>query len=108
MVTNCSDWRQSVKAVVLGTCRRFWMIEGVGQKRVAMGMCARLLRAVGFVALLVVGFAFGVTVVTVPGGSADAQSASSIVIEGNRRVEAETIRSYFKPSRRGIERGPDR
>jgi len=63
-----------------------------------MGMCARLLRAVGFVALLVVGFAFGVTVVTVPGGSAYAQSASSIVIEGNRRVEADTIRSYFKPT----------
>src|SRR3954470_12204994 len=26
-----------------------------------------------------------------------AQTASSIVVEGNRRVEAETIRSYFKP-----------
>lgn len=26
-----------------------------------------------------------------------AQSASSIVVEGNRRVEADTIRSYFKP-----------
>ena len=28
---------------------------------------------------------------------ASAQSASSIVVEGNRRVEVETIRSYFKP-----------
>src|ERR1700752_4668382 len=28
---------------------------------------------------------------------AAAQSASSIVVEGNRRVEAETIRTYFKP-----------
>ena len=36
--------------------------------------------------------------VTVPGGRAYAQSASSIVIEGNRRVEADTIRSYFKPT----------
>src|SRR3954469_23229464 len=26
-----------------------------------------------------------------------AQTASSIVVEGNRRVEAETIRSYFRP-----------
>ena len=26
-----------------------------------------------------------------------AQTASSIVVEGNRRVEADTIRSYFKP-----------
>ena len=30
-------------------------------------------------------------------GVAVAQSANSIVVEGNRRVEAETIRSYFKP-----------
>ncbi len=29
--------------------------------------------------------------------SAVAQTASSIVVEGNRRVEVETIRSYFKP-----------
>jgi len=28
---------------------------------------------------------------------AAAQMASSIVVEGNRRVEADTIRSYFKP-----------
>ncbi len=27
-----------------------------------------------------------------------AQTASSIVVEGNRRVEADTIRSYFKTS----------
>jgi outer membrane protein insertion porin family len=30
-----------------------------------------------------------------------AQSASSIVVEGNRRVEADTIRSYFKPGPNG-------
>ncbi|MDP1883297.1 MAG: hypothetical protein Q8K88_10485, partial [Bradyrhizobium sp.] len=29
--------------------------------------------------------------------AAVAQSAASIVVEGNRRVEVETIRSYFKP-----------
>ena len=28
---------------------------------------------------------------------AAAQTASSIVVEGNRRVEADTIRTYFKP-----------
>ncbi|WP_315838260.1 outer membrane protein assembly factor BamA [Bradyrhizobium prioriisuperbiae] len=32
---------------------------------------------------------------------AAAQSAASIVVEGNRRVEAETIRSYFKPDAAG-------
>jgi len=30
-----------------------------------------------------------------------AQTASSIVVEGNRRVEADTIRSYFKPGPNG-------
>jgi len=32
---------------------------------------------------------------------AAAQTASSIVVEGNRRVEADTIRSYFKPGPNG-------
>jgi outer membrane protein insertion porin family len=35
--------------------------------------------------------------VTTVASPAAAQSASSIVVEGNRRVEAETIRTYFKP-----------
>ncbi len=47
---------------------------------------------------LVVGsLAFGLATA----GGAAAQSAQSIVVEGNRRVEAETIRSYFKPGRGG-------
>ena len=32
-----------------------------------------------------------------PAGVALAQSVSAIVVQGNRRVEADTIRSYFKP-----------
>ena len=32
-------------------------------------------------------------------GAAVAQSVNAIVVEGNRRVEAETIRSYFSPAR---------
>ncbi len=38
---------------------------------------------------------------TVTAGVAYAQGASSIVVEGNRRVEASTIRSYFKTGPRG-------
>jgi len=38
------------------------------------------------------------TIVSTP---ATAQTASSIVVEGNRRVEADTIRSYFKPGPNG-------
>jgi outer membrane protein insertion porin family len=77
-------------------------LEGVGQKRVPMGMCARVLRAAGLTALLLGGVVFGVAVVTVPGSYAYAQSAGSIVVEGNRRVEADTIRSYFKSAGGGL------
>jgi outer membrane protein insertion porin family len=37
------------------------------------------------------------SVTVVSSGAAMAQTASSIVVEGSRRVEADTIRSYFKP-----------
>src|SRR6202167_2214689 len=62
-----------------------------------MDMCVRVRRGLVVAGLLLVGvlFSFG-------SGPAAAQradgggAASSIVVEGNRRVEAETIRSYFK------------
>jgi outer membrane protein insertion porin family len=45
-------------------------------------------------------FAFAAAAV-ITASYAVAQSANSIVVEGNRRVEAETIRSYFKPGSGG-------
>ncbi|WP_213287675.1 outer membrane protein assembly factor BamA [Bradyrhizobium sp. sGM-13] len=45
-------------------------------------------------ALIMVAAPMGGALVSVP---AAAQTAASIVVEGNRRVEVETIRSYFKP-----------
>jgi outer membrane protein insertion porin family len=48
-------------------------------------------------ALLAILPAASLTAVTFVASPANAQSASSIVVEGNRRVEADTIRSYFKP-----------
>ncbi len=52
--------------------------------------------------LLATLFMFGVPVLAPVGAAfvsspAAAQTAQSIVVEGNRRVEVETIRSYFKP-----------
>ena len=48
----------------------------------------------------------GGVLVSVP---AAAQTVASIAVEGNRRVEVETIRSYFKPGPGGRARaGPDR
>jgi outer membrane protein insertion porin family len=61
----------------------------------------RVFRGLGVAGLVLAGIVLASA--AVPFGSAGvaiAQSASSIVVEGNRRVEAETIRSYFKP-------GPD-
>ncbi len=54
----------------------------------------------GFVVTLMIAALSAVPMVTslLVSSRASAQTASSIVVEGNRRVEAETIRSYFKPS----------
>src|SRR5580658_6449949 len=62
-----------------------------------MDMCVRVRRGLVVAGLLLVGVLF-----SLGSGPAAAQradgggGASSIVVEGNRRVEAETIRSYFK------------
>ena len=61
-----------------------------------VGMAGRVLRGAGLAALLLGGIVSGIAAVAVPTGYAFAQSASGIVVEGNRRVEADTIRSYFK------------
>ncbi|HKY85262.1 MAG TPA: POTRA domain-containing protein, partial [Pseudorhodoplanes sp.] len=49
-------------------------------------------------ALLLGGVTFGYAIAGVAAPSvAYAQSGSNVVVEGNRRVEVETIRSYFQP-----------
>ncbi|MEA2906597.1 MAG: outer membrane protein insertion porin family [Alphaproteobacteria bacterium] len=61
----------------------------------------RLVRGLSVVGFVLGGIVLGALPAVVPGGVAYAQSVSSIVVEGNRRVEASTVRSYFKPSRDG-------
>jgi outer membrane protein insertion porin family len=57
----------------------------------------RVVRGLAFKCLVLGGLLFGTIVVPVASSSgAVAQSTNAIVVEGNRRVEAETIRSYFK------------
>ena len=72
------------------------MLGGEGASR--MEMLIRLVRGLGVAAVLLGLSAFGFALVPVgPGGTAAAQSAQTrIDVEGNRRVEADTIRSYFK------------
>jgi outer membrane protein insertion porin family len=55
---------------------------------------ARVIRGLGLAAFLLVGSGLGVATTVV---TADVAYAQSITVEGNRRVEADTIRSYFRP-----------
>jgi len=63
-----------------------------------MGICVRAVRGLALSCLILGGILVGAGSVTVAfSGAAVAQTAGSIVVEGSRRVEADTIRSYFKP-----------
>jgi outer membrane protein insertion porin family len=74
---------QSVKRVEKGALR--------------MNVCVRLLRDLGLIGTVLAGVIFGLmTGAVVTAERAVAQSQAAIVVQGNRRVEAETIRSYFR------------
>jgi len=63
-----------------------------------MGLCVRVVRGLAICWLVLGGILVGVGVASVASsGAAVAQTANAIVVEGNRRVDAETVRSYFKP-----------
>src|SRR5262249_55713673 len=59
-----------------------------------------IIRGLSVICLVLAGMVFSVAPAVVPAGSAYAQTLAHIVVEGNRRVEGHTIRSYFRP-------GPD-
>ena len=75
---------QSVKRVKKGALRmNLWVV--------------RQLRDLCLVGMILAGVAFCTAIGAVAtAGYAVAQSTSAIVVEGNRRVEADTIRSYFR------------
>src|SRR6516165_2243335 len=63
-----------------------------------MGLSVRRVRGLALSCLILGGILVGAGCVTLASsGPAVAQTVSSIVVEGSRRVEPETIRSYFKP-----------
>ena len=63
-----------------------------------MGRSVRWVRGLVFSCLVLGGILVGAGGLTLASsGVAVAQTVNSIVVQGNRRVEAETIRSYFKP-----------
>jgi outer membrane protein insertion porin family len=72
-----------------------------------MRLCVRVVRGLVISGLVLGGILVGGGIVSVASsGVAVAQTVNSIVVEGNRRVEAETVRSYFHPGPGG-RLGPD-
>ena len=62
-----------------------------------MKLGLRLIRGLGAVGLVLCGVLLGAAPVVLTTSSAYAQTAANIDVQGNRRVEAATIRSYFRP-----------
>ena len=60
-----------------------------------MGMCVRVKRGLVLAGLLLGGILALSAALGAPARAQAVLTASSIVVEGNRRVEADTIRSYF-------------
>jgi outer membrane protein insertion porin family len=80
-----------------GFADRHWNDKGAWRMKFGMRVRGGLIAILMTVAVPVTGQLAGIIVAS----PAAAQMASSIVVEGNRRVEADTIRSYFKPGPNG-------
>jgi len=66
-----------------------------------MNLCARFIRGLSIAGFVLGGIVLSVAAVSLTDGGAyaqtlNSQTVNSIVVEGNRRVEASTVRSYFK------------
>jgi outer membrane protein insertion porin family len=61
-----------------------------------MKLCRWLVRGLGVACLVLGGIVLGGAAVSFTAPPAYAQSVNSIVVQGNQRVEADTIRSYFR------------
>src|SRR5258706_8158063 len=82
----------------MGICWFVGVRAGNGMTRAALLMNFGMrVRGGLFAALIMFAMPVAMLAVLLLPSSAAAQSVSSIQVEGNRRVEIETIRSYFKP-----------
>ena len=94
-----AEWEKACRNMVLGTFRNTadQSVRSVEKGVWGMNLWVRQLRGLCLVGMVLAGIAFCAAVAAVAtAGYAAAQSSGSIVVEGNRRVEAETIRSYFR------------
>ncbi|HEY3641780.1 MAG TPA: outer membrane protein assembly factor BamA [Xanthobacteraceae bacterium] len=67
-----------------------------------MNLCVRFVRGLGIAGFVLGGMVLTLAAVSLTAGVAcaqtpNSQAVNSIVVEGNRRVESSTVRSYFKP-----------
>src|SRR4051812_36817681 len=84
-----------VLGIVRNTARQ--SVPGVGKGALRMNLWVRRLRGLCLVGMVLAGAVSCTALGAVAtAGYASAQSAGAIVVEGNRRVEADTIRSYFR------------
>src|SRR3954451_10140272 len=94
-----AEWGKACKNMVLGAVRNNADRLGTRVEKGALRMVSwvRLLRGLGVVGAVLAGMFLFAAIGTIATATyAHAQSAGSIVVEGNRRVEASTIRSYFQ------------
>jgi outer membrane protein insertion porin family len=84
--------------MVLGTVRNTakQSVPGVGKGALRMKLWVRQLRGLCLAGMVLAGFAFCTAVGAVATATYASAQSGAIVVEGNRRVEAETIRSYFR------------
>ena len=61
-----------------------------------MNLCGWVVRGLGIASFVLAGVVLNLAAVSLTAGVAYSQTVDSIIVEGNRRVEAATIRSYFK------------
>src|SRR4051794_21262152 len=66
-----------------------------------MKLCRWFVRGLGIACLALGGISLGVGVVSLAAPAAYAQTVNSIAVQGNQRVEADTIRSYFRAGPNG-------
>jgi outer membrane protein insertion porin family len=62
-----------------------------------MGMMGGVFRGLGITCLVLASVLFGQVAAPLGAGGVAYAQSSQIIVEGNRRVEADTIRSYFHP-----------
>src|SRR5689334_22014434 len=94
-----ADSEKPCRNMVLGTVRNTarQSVPGVGKGALRMKLWVRQLRGLCLVGVALAGVSFCTALGAVATASyASAQSSGTIVVEGNRRVEADTIRSYFR------------